>query len=146
GDQYGVGQQYAGGSNSVQESFEPLRRAGAAARGMLMQAAAARWDVPRDDCRARDGAVVHEPTGRQIGFGELVAAARSLPVPRDAPLKDPKDFRLIGTRVRGPDTQAIARGALRFGLDTRVPGMLFAVIARSIPGTRVSSPNRSAAR
>ena len=131
GDQYGVGQQYAGGSNSVQESFEPLRRAGAAARGMLMQAAAARWDVPRDDCRARDGAVVHEPTGRQIGFGDLVAAARSLPVPRDAPPKDPKDFRLIGTRVRGPDTQAIARGALRFGLDTRVPAMLFAVIARS---------------
>jgi len=131
GDQYGVGQQYAGGSNSVGESFEPLRRAGAAAREMLVQAAAARWGVPRDDCRAHDGAVVHEASGRRLGFGEFVAAARSLPVPRDAPLKNPKDFRLIGTRVRGPDTSAITRGAIRFGLDTRVPGMLFAVIARS---------------
>jgi len=131
GDQYGVGHQYAGGSNSVEESFEPLRRAGAAAREMLVQAAAARWNVPRVDCRARDGTVVHEPTGRRLGFSGLVATARSLPVPQDPPLKDPKEFRLIGTRARGPDAPAIARGAVRFGLDTRVPGMLFAVIARS---------------
>jgi isoquinoline 1-oxidoreductase subunit beta len=130
-DRYGVGHQYAGGSNSVAESFEPLRRAGAAAREMLVQAAAARWHLPPDGCGAREGYIVHEATGRRLGFGELVAAARSLPVPRDAPLKNPKDFRLIGTRVRGRDTPAITRGAIRFGLDTRVPGMLFAVIARS---------------
>jgi CO/xanthine dehydrogenase Mo-binding subunit len=131
GDEYGVGQQYAGGSNSVPESFEPLRRAGAAAREMLVLAAAGRWGVQPDVCGTRGGYVVHEPTGRRLGFGELVATARSLPVPNDAPLKDPKEFRVIGTRTRSVDAPAIASGTLRFGLDTRVPGMMFAAIARS---------------
>ena len=131
GDQYGVGQQYAGGSNSVQESFGPLRRAGAVAREMLVQAAAARWKVPRESCQARDGHIVHQATGRRIGFGKLVTGARSVPVPADAPLKHPADFRVVGRRVRSLDAPALTQGALPFGLDTRVPGMLFAVIARS---------------
>ena len=131
GDQYGVGQQYAGGSSSVRESFEPLRRAGAAAREMLVQAAAARWGVRPDTCLAREGYVVHEPSARRLLFGQLVAAARALPVPQTASLKHPKEFRLIGTRWPSRDAPAIVEGSIRFGLDTRVPGMLFAAIARS---------------
>ena len=130
-DRYGVGQQYAGGSNSIQESFAPLRHAGAAAREMLVQAAAARWGVQPGGCGARDSYVVHEPTGRRLGFGELVATARSLPVPTNAPLKQPKEFRIVGTRTRSLDAPVIADGTIRFGLDTRVPGMVFAAIARS---------------
>ena len=131
GDQYGVGQQYAGGSSSLRESFLPLRRAAAAARDMLVWAATIRWQVSPGSCSSRDGYVVHESTGRRLSFGELVTAARAAPRPTNPRLRDRKEFRLIGTRVPGVDAPAITRGAVRFGLDTRVPGMLFAVIARS---------------
>jgi isoquinoline 1-oxidoreductase beta subunit len=87
--------------------------------------------VPPERCQARDGHIVHEPSGRRIGFGKLVTAARSIPVPTDVPVKHAADFRVIGRRVRSLDAPALTRGALPFGLDTRVPGMLFAVVARS---------------
>src|SRR3989449_10469703 len=93
-----------GGSNAIRSSWEPLRKAGAAARGMLVRAAAQAWKVDRSTCRAEKGAVIHVPSGRRLTYGTLAARAAALPVPTDAPLKDAKDFRLVGTRVTRPDT------------------------------------------
>src|SRR5438046_4845750 len=83
-----------GGSNAIRSSWEPLRKAGATARDMLVTAAAQAWKVDRTTCRAERGAVIHVPTGRRLTYGALAAPAAALPVPTDAPLKDPKDFRL----------------------------------------------------
>ncbi|HEX9282443.1 MAG TPA: molybdopterin cofactor-binding domain-containing protein, partial [Gemmatimonadales bacterium] len=120
-----------GGSNAIRSSWEPLRKAGAAAREMLVAAAAQMWKVDRATCRAERGAVVHVPTGRRLSYGTLAARAATLPVPADAPLKDPKDFRLIGTRVPRLDTPAKVDGSAVFGIDVNVPGMLIASIERS---------------
>src|SRR5437016_6789602 len=93
-----------GGSNAIRSSWEPLRKAGAAAREMLVRAAAQAWKVDRATCRAERGAVIHVSSGRRLSYGTLAARAASLPVPTDVPLKDPKDFRLVGTRVKRLDT------------------------------------------
>ena len=119
-----------GGSDSVESSWLPLRRAGAAAREMLIEAAARAWRVDRSACRAERGAVSHPPTGRKTTYGRLVPLAAKIPVPKDPPLKDPKDFRIVGTRIRRVDGPAIVGGRARYGLDTRVPNMLFAAVAR----------------
>src|SRR6266516_5951449 len=89
-----------GGSNAIRSSWEPLRKAGATARDMLVTAAAQAWKVDRTTCRAEQGFVIHVPSGRRLPYGTLAARAASLPVPTDVPLKDPKDFRLVGTRVK----------------------------------------------
>jgi len=121
-----------GGSSSVRTSFTPLRQAGAAAREMLITAAAARWTVERDTCYAERGEVVHRPSGRRLAYGALVADASKLPIPDLAtvPLKDPKDFKIIGQSLPRTDIPSKTNGRAGFGLDVRVPGMLFAVIAR----------------
>jgi isoquinoline 1-oxidoreductase beta subunit len=123
-----------GGSSSVRTSYLPLRRAGAAAREMLITAAAERWGVsnPRDACFAELGEVVHRPTGRRLAYAELVEAAAKLPMPdlETVPLKDPKNFRLIGKSIPRTDTPMKVDGSARFGIDVRAPGMLYAVIAR----------------
>jgi isoquinoline 1-oxidoreductase beta subunit len=119
-----------GGSASVLESWQPLRKAGAAAREMLVEAAARTWKVDRGACRARAGFVVKEAGGQRLSYGELVALAATLPVPKDPALKDPKDFRIVGTPVRRIDGPAIVSGGARYGLDTRVPAMLFGAVAR----------------
>ena len=119
-----------GGSDSIESSWLPLRRAGAAAREMLIEAAARAWRVDRSACRAERGAVSHPPTGRKTTYGRLVPLAAKIPVPKDPPLKDPKDFRIVGTRIRRVDGPAIVGGRARYGLDTRVPNMLFAAVAR----------------
>src|SRR5204863_534915 len=93
-----------GGSNAIRSSWEPLRKAGATAREMLVTAAAETWKVDRATCRAGQGVVIHVPSGRRLPYGRLAARAASLPVPTDVPLKDPKDFRLVGTRVKRLDT------------------------------------------
>jgi isoquinoline 1-oxidoreductase beta subunit len=124
------GNMMTGGSSSVRRSWIPLRQAGAAAREMLVAAAARRWKVEPASCRAEQGAVVHAASGRRLGYGALAAAAAKLDVPKDPPLKDPKDFRLIGKKVARLDTPAKTRGAAVFGLDVRVPGMRYAVVAR----------------
>jgi isoquinoline 1-oxidoreductase beta subunit len=98
---------------------------------MLVSAAAATWQVDRATCRAERGAVIHAPSGRRLPYGRLVARAAALPVPADAPLKDPKDFRLLGTRLRRIDTPSKVDGSAVFGMDVKVPGMLIASIERS---------------
>ena len=119
-----------GGSTAIHTSWEPLRKAGAAAREMLLDAAASTWGVDRASCRAERGAVVHGPSKRRLTYGRLVAKAAKLPVPKDPPLKDSKDFRLLGTRVPRLDTPAKVDGSAVFGIDVKVPGMLVASIER----------------
>jgi isoquinoline 1-oxidoreductase subunit beta len=125
------GMQATGGSSSVRSSWQSLRTAGAAAREMLIQAAAKSWNVDSASCTARSGEVIHQPSGRRIGFGALAAAAAALPVPKEPRLKDPKDFRIIGTRAHRLDTPAKVNGTAMFGIDVKVPGLLTAVVERS---------------
>ncbi len=125
------GGQGAGGSNSIGgDGWMPMRQAGAAAREMLIAAAAQTWAVPAGECTARSGAVLHTASGRRAGYGELAGAAARLPVPADPKLKDPKDWRVIGGRVGGVDNPAIVTGKAIYGLDVRRPGMLYAAVAK----------------
>ncbi|QBE66998.1 xanthine dehydrogenase family protein molybdopterin-binding subunit [Pseudoduganella lutea] len=127
-----------GGSTSVMLEYDTLRKAGASARTMLVQAAAARWQVPVDECHARDGKVIHAATGRQFGYGALATEAARLAPPKEPRLKDKKDFRLIGKLHRKLDAQAKVTGKQTYGIDVKLPGMLVAVILRSpVVGGRV---------
>src|SRR5439155_245109 len=119
-----------GGSTAIRTSWDPLRKAGATARELLISAAAATWDVDRAACRAEQGAVIHTPTKRRLTYGKLAARAAKLPVPTEVPLKDPKDFRLLGTRTPRLDTPVKVDGSAVFGIDVKVPGMLIASIER----------------
>ncbi|HKA36961.1 MAG TPA: molybdopterin cofactor-binding domain-containing protein [Thermoanaerobaculia bacterium] len=119
-----------GGSDSVESSWMVLRRAAAAAREMLIAAAAAQWQAKPAECRAENGSVLHAASARRLPFGRLAAAAARLPVPKEPVLKDPKDFRLIGTKVRRIDGPDIVTGRARYGFDTRLQDALFAAIAR----------------
>jgi isoquinoline 1-oxidoreductase beta subunit len=125
------GNQVAGGSGSVRGRFEPLRKAGAIAKTMLVTAAAQTLNAPAEECYAENGAVIHKPSGRKLSYGSLSSKAAALPVPSDVKLKDPKDFKIIGTRVKDIDIKKIITGKPLFGIDTRREGMLFAVVARS---------------
>jgi isoquinoline 1-oxidoreductase beta subunit len=124
-------QLHTSGSGSSSDSYLALRRAGAAAREMLVTAAAADWGVPVDSCRAARGVVIHSPTGRTRTFGQLAEAASRLPVPSAPALKDPSQFHLLGTPVKRVDGPAIVTGQAKYGLDVRVPGMLIATIERA---------------
>lgn len=119
-----------GGSSTVRGGWDPLRKAGAAAREMLRQAAAERWGVALGECRAEKGAVVHGPSGRTLPYGELVGEASRLPVPQDPPLKERRDWRVIGTSPARLDTPEKVRGAAKFGIDQERPGMLVAAVDR----------------
>jgi isoquinoline 1-oxidoreductase subunit beta len=120
------------GSGGVESIFIPMRRAGAQARMMLVTAAARGWGAVVADCVALDGHVVHRPTGRRLAYGDLACAAASVPPidPALVKLKDPRDFRIIGKGMPRTDAPSKVRGEAIFGIDVRVPGMLFAVIAR----------------
>jgi isoquinoline 1-oxidoreductase beta subunit len=132
------GHMSTGGSGSVEGGWKTLRAAGAAAREMLVEAAARQWAVAASECRTESGQVLHPPSGRRLAYGALAAAASALPVPGQPRLKDPKDFRLVGTRVRRIDGPAIVAGRAEYGIDTRVPGMLYAAVARCpVRGGRV---------
>ncbi|HKV62781.1 MAG TPA: xanthine dehydrogenase family protein molybdopterin-binding subunit [Candidatus Acidoferrum sp.] len=124
------GEQLTGGSLSVRTSYTNLRKAGAAAREMLISAAAAQWQVPRSECRAVNGLLIHAPTQRKFRFEQLLVAASALQPPADPPLKNPSEFTLIGKPTRRTDTRLKITGAAKFGLDTRLPGMLFASVER----------------
>jgi isoquinoline 1-oxidoreductase subunit beta len=124
-----VGFQVTGGSTSVMAMWEPLRRAGATARVMLIAAAASEWNVDPMSCRAEKGEVIHPPTGQRVNYGALADKAAKLPVPDKVALKDPKDFTLIGTPAKRLDTPDKVNGKAVFGIDAVVPGMKFAAVA-----------------
>jgi isoquinoline 1-oxidoreductase subunit beta len=133
GDEAKYGNQDTDGSRSTRHWFEPMRRAGASARTMLEQAAATRWNVPLDEVRAQNHTVVHVPSGRKLGYGSLALAAAKLDVPGASSLrlKSPSEFRFIGKEDSVLlDGQDIVTGKAQYGIDTRLPGMLYAVIAR----------------
>jgi isoquinoline 1-oxidoreductase beta subunit len=126
-----LGAQITGASTAIRGMYVPLRQAGATARVMLVTAAAQRWKVEPSTCSAQNGVVVHAPTGRKLGYGELVDAAAKLPVPEKVALKEPAQFKLIGTPQRRLDAAGKVSGRAKFGIDTRLAGMKFAVLAQS---------------
>jgi isoquinoline 1-oxidoreductase beta subunit len=125
-----LGRQVTGGSTSVRGSWEPLRRAAATARAQLVAAAAELWQARPADCHADDGAVVHRPSGRRLGYGEVAGRAAAQPAPRTVPLKQREDFRLIGRPLPRIDAAAHATGATEFGWDVAIPGAAVAVVSR----------------
>src|SRR5262245_3514559 len=126
-----LGTQATGNSNAMRGAWMPLRQAGAAARTMLVTAAAQRWNVDPSSCRAQSGEVLHPSSGRRIKYGALAGDAARLPVPKDVPLKQPKDFRLIGTPAKRLDTPAKVNGSAVYGIDVRPPGVKIATLAQS---------------
>ena len=117
-----------GGSRGIRESQDYVRKGGAAARMMLVQAAAAEWKVPATECRAARGVITHAASGRSTTYGRVATAAAALPVPTEVPLKDPKDWNLVGKRLARLDTVEKTTGALVYGADLKLPGMLHAAI------------------
>lgn len=117
-----------GGSRGIRDSHQYVRQGGAAARTMLVQAAASAWGVPAAECSAAKSVITHRPTGRTTTYGKVADAAARLPVPANVPLKDPGDWKLIGKPVKRLDTRDKLTGAQVFGADLRLPGMLSAAI------------------
>ena len=117
-----------GGSRGIRESQDYVRKGGAAARIMLVQAAAQGWGVPAAECRVAAGVITHPGSGRRTTYGQMAAAAGKLPVPANPPLKDPKDWKLVGARLARLDTVEKTTGALVYGADLKLPGMLNAAI------------------
>lgn len=123
------GDQSTGGSTSIRDTWAPVRKAGAAARLMLVGAAAHQWRVPAESCRAEGGAVLHPPSGRRLAYGALASAAAHLPVPKDPPLKGPAEYRLIGRSLPRRDSAAKSDGSAVFGIDVRLPGLRIGMLA-----------------
>lgn len=137
--------QVAGGSGSIRHSWQRLRKAGATARRMLIDAAAKRWQVPASECTTENGFVRHG--SKKLSYGELADEAARLPVPAEVPLKDRKDFRLIGQQVKNIDNPAILTGKPLFGIDFYREGMLFAMIQRPAAfGLKIKSVDAAAAK
>jgi isoquinoline 1-oxidoreductase beta subunit len=126
-----VGLQMTGGSTSIRATYEPLRRAGATARVMLVQAAAQRWAVQPSECHATRGEVLHTGSGRRLKYGALVADAAQLPVPEKVELKAASQFKLIGTPAKRLDTHLKVNGSAVYGIDVKLPGMKVATLAQS---------------
>ena len=142
-----LGLQATGGSTSVPAMWVPLRRAGAAARTMLIEAAARQWRVDPASCHAQKGEVVHVSTGRRAPYGALVDVAATLPVPTDVPLKSPNEFEVIGKPVKRLDSPIKVWGEARFGIDATLPDMLIATVAACpVPGGKLKNVDDSAAK
>jgi isoquinoline 1-oxidoreductase subunit beta len=134
------GDQTTGGSASVRTTWDPMRKAGAAAREMLISAAALTWGVPRSGCAAENGRIKHAASGRSFSYGELVSKAATLPIPTDVPLKQSKDYKIVGQRLPRVDSLGKVKGEAIFGIDFRIPGMKFALLSRCPTiGGKVSS-------
>jgi isoquinoline 1-oxidoreductase beta subunit len=141
------GVQETGNSNAMRGAWKPLRQAGATARTMLVAAAAKRWNVEPASCRAQHGEVLHEPTGRSAAYGDLAADAARLPVPQNVALKEPQDFKLIGTPAARLDVPAKVNGTAVYGIDVRPPGVKIAALAQSpVFGGRLKSVDDTAAK
>jgi isoquinoline 1-oxidoreductase subunit beta len=136
-----------GGSTTTNSEYDRFRKMGAMARIMLIAAAAQSWNVDPQTCRAEKGHVIHTATGRHASYGSLAEAAATITPPKDIPLKDPKDFTLVGKPVHRLDTPSKTNGTAQFGLDVYIPGMLTAVVARApVFGGKVVSFNADKAR
>ena len=141
------GTQMTAASTSVKSSWDILRRAGATAREMLITAGAQNWNVPIYECRAEKGSVIHTPSGRKLGFGSLAQKAATLPTPKEARLKTPDDFKIIGQRIPRLDTPLKTAGKAIFGIDVRMPGLLTATVIHSpVFGAKVKSYDANRAR
>nr|WP_314860916.1 molybdopterin cofactor-binding domain-containing protein [uncultured Undibacterium sp.] len=141
------GSQFAGGSLSTPLNYEEFLKLGALARTMLIDAAAQTWNVPVAECHAEKSKVIHKASKRQLSYASLVAKAASLPVPdvKTVKLKDPSQYKLIGTRIGGVDNAALMTGKPLFGIDVKVPGMLYAVYEKCPAfGGKVISANLDA--
>src|SRR5882724_11063534 len=139
--------QMTGGSTSTWSEWERFRRVGATARAMLIAAAAQTWSIDPASCRAENGMVIHTSSRRQLPYGELADRASRLTPPQDVPLKNPKDFNLIGQPIKRLDTPEKINGQAIFGIDVNKPGMLKAVVARPpVFGGKVKSVDASRAK
>jgi isoquinoline 1-oxidoreductase beta subunit len=141
------GQQLTAGSNSVRGMWKVLRESGAAARGMLVTAAAQTWNVPENTITTDKGEVIHQASGRRLKYGALVDKAAALPVPKTVTLKDPKSFKVLGQSVARLDVPEKVNGTATFGIDVKLPGLLTARVVRCpVFGGKVASFNADKAK
>ena len=124
------GDQTTGGSASIRTTWDPMRKAGATAREMLISAAALTWNVPRGSCTAESGHIQHKASGRSLSYGDLVEKAAALPIPSDVTLKQSKDYKIVGQRLARVDSPDKVKGEALFGIDFKIPGMKYAVLSR----------------
>src|SRR5579863_3328196 len=128
------------GSMSIRTGWDPVRRAAASARAMLIDAAAQQWGIDQSKIRTENGSVINTSTNARLTYGKLATAASKLPAPKNAPMKDPKDFRYIGKSMKRLDSLAKSTGRSQFGIDMRRPGMMYAAMARCpVFGGKVAS-------
>ena len=134
------GDQTTGGSASIRTTWDPMRKAGATAREMLISAAALTWNVPRSSCAAESGHIKHAASGRTLSYGDLVDKASTLPIPSDVPLKQSKDYKIVGQRLARVDSPDKVKGEATYGIDFHLPGMKYAVLSRCpVIGGKASS-------
>ena len=145
--QKNIPSQDVGGSDSVKGSYTQLRKVGATAREMLRTAASRQWNVPVEECVAADASIIHKPTGKKLGYGALVATAATLAVPENPPLKDPKDFKILGKSMPRLDIPLKVTGRAVYGIDMEVPGMVYASVEHSpVFGSKLVSYDDTATR
>jgi isoquinoline 1-oxidoreductase beta subunit len=139
--------QLTGGSGAIPHSWMRLRKAGASARYLLLQAAAQRWGVPAAECTADSGFIIHKPSGKKLSYGELSTEAAKIELPKDVPLKDRKDFKLIGKPIRNIKNPDIIAGKPIFGIDFKREGMVLAMVQRPPAfGTKIKSIDAAAVK
>ena len=142
------GSQITGGSSTVRGSYKNLLKLSATAREMLITAAANKWNVPATECYASAGHVIHKPSGKKVHYGEVVLEASKLEAPKDVKLKTRSEYKLIGKSIHRPDTPLKTNGIAIFGLDKKLPGMLYASVERNprLRGTVKSFDDNAARR
>lgn len=130
GEKAFAGSQWVGGSYSIRGSYDQLRKVGASAREVLIKAASNKWGVGADTCYAEEGKIIHRPSGKSFTYGELAEDAAKLELPKEPKLKDAKDFKILGKTIKRPDIPLKITGRAEFGIDSEVPGMLYASVQR----------------